>query len=57
MDDLKLYGKTECELQSLVHTVPISSKDIGKEFRMSKCSTVRIKKEEIWDMKDIEQPD
>ena len=41
-DDLKLYGKTECELQSLVHTVRIISKDISMEFGMDKCSTMCI---------------
>ena len=43
MDDL-LYDKTERELQSLVHTVQIISKDIGMEFGIDKCSTVHIKK-------------
>ena len=57
VDDLKLYGKTEHELQSLVHTVRIISKDIGMRFRMGKCSTARIKKEKICDMKDIEMID
>ena len=57
MDDLKLYGKTERELQSLVHTVRIISKDIGMEFGMDKCSTVRIKKGKICDMEDIETAD
>ena len=57
MDDLKSYGKTECELQSFVHTVWIISKDIGMEFGMDKCSTVCIKKGKICDMEDIEMPD
>ena len=51
MHDLKLYGKTERELQSLVHTVRIISKDTGMEFGMEKCSNVRITKEKICDMK------
>ena len=33
---LKVYGKTEHELQLLVHTFCIISKDIGIEFRMKK---------------------
>ena len=33
---LKVYGKTEHELQLLVHTFHIISKDIGIEFRMKK---------------------
>ena len=54
MEDLKLCGKTECKLQSLIHTVWIMSKDIGMEFGMDKCNTVRIKKGKICDMEDIE---
>ena len=57
MDDLKLYGKAELELQSLVHAVWITSKDIGMEFEMGKFGTVLIKKEKICDMEDIEMPD
>ena len=57
MDDLKLYGKTEHEFQSLVHAVRIISKDIGMEFGIDKCSTVRITKGEIRDLEDIEMPD
>ena len=57
MDDLKLYGKTECELQSLVHAVQIISNDIGMEFGMGKCSTVCIKKGNICDMEDMEMPE
>ena len=32
MDDLKLYGKTKCELQSLAHAVQIILKGIGMEL-------------------------
>ena len=42
MDDRTLYGETERELQSLVNTVRIISKDIGMEFGMVKCCTMRI---------------
>ena len=44
MDDLKLYGKTERESQSLVHTIQIISKDISTEFGTDKHCTVRIMK-------------
>ena len=54
MEDLKLCGKTECKLQSLIDTVWIMSKDIGMEFGMDKCNTVRIKKGKICDMEDTE---
>ena len=49
MDYLKLYGKTQRELQPSVHTVQIISKDIGLEFGMDKCSTARLKKRKICD--------
>ena len=57
MDDLKLYGKAERGLQSLVHAFWITSKDIGMEFEMGKFRTVLIKKRKICDMEDIEMPD
>ena len=57
MDDLKLYGKTERELQSLVHAVRMISKNIGTEFGMDICSSMRIKKGKICDMEDIEMLD
>ena len=57
MDDLKLYGKTERELQSLLHTVRIISKDTGMEFGIDKCSTVHIKKRKTCNMEDIELSD
>ena len=57
MDDLKLYGKAELELQSLVHAAWITSKDIGMEFEMGKFGTVLVKKEKTCDMEDIEMPD
>ena len=57
MDDLKLYGKAEFELQSSVHAVWITSKDTGMEFEMGKFRTVLIKKGKICDMEDIEMPD
>ena len=57
MDHLKLCDKTGRELQLLVQRVQIISKDIGKEFGMDKCRTVRSKKGENCDMEDIEMLD
>src|SRR6185436_15423074 len=42
MDDLKLYGKTSTELQSLLNTVRIYSSDISMEFGIDKCATLEI---------------
>lgn len=38
MDDLKLYGKNEKELERLLSMVQIFSDDIGMEFRLDKCT-------------------
>ena len=38
MDDIKLFAKNEKELETLIHTVRIYSKDIGVEFSTEKCA-------------------
>ena len=43
MDDLKLFGKSEKEIDSLVKTVQHCSADIGMEFGVSKCAVVNLK--------------
>ena len=42
MADLKLYTKNEKELDSLILTVKVFSKDIGMELGIEKCSILRI---------------
>ena len=37
MDDIKLFGKNENELETLIHAVIIYSQDIGMEFDIEKC--------------------
>jgi hypothetical protein len=44
MDDLKLYGKSSNELESLLNTVRIFSTDISMEFGLEKCTTLTIHK-------------
>ena len=44
MDDLKLYGKTDKGLNSLIWTVRISSSDICMEFRIGKCNILILKR-------------
>ena len=44
MDDLKLYGKSSNELESLLITVRILSTDISMEFGLEKCATLTIYK-------------
>ena len=44
MDDLKLYGKDECELDSFLNTVLMFSTDIGMEFGMKRRGVLILKR-------------
>ena len=44
MDDLKLFGKSDGQIDSLVQTVFTFSEDIGMEFGLKKCGVVILKK-------------
>ena len=44
MDDLKLFGKSQDQIDSLIQTVFIFSEDIGMEFGLKKCGVVILKK-------------
>ena len=57
MDDLKLYSRNEKELDSLVRTILIFSKDIGMEFGIEKCAMLGIEKGKIVKSVGIELPD
>ena len=43
MDDLKLYGSDHIEIDSLVRTVEIVTKDIGMKFGIDKCGVLTMK--------------
>ena len=43
MDDIKLFAKNEKELETLIHTVRIYSRDIGMEFGIEKCAMLVMK--------------
>ena len=43
MDDLKLYGRSEEELESLVSVVQVSSQDIGMDFELDGCAMLELK--------------
>ena len=47
IDNLKLYGSNQNEINSLVRTVKIVTKDIGMKFGIDNCGilTVKMKKE------------
>uniref|UniRef100_A0A1X7TDD6 Reverse transcriptase domain-containing protein n=1 Tax=Amphimedon queenslandica TaxID=400682 RepID=A0A1X7TDD6_AMPQE len=47
MDDLKLYGKTEEQIESLVNTVQLVSDDIGMEFGVAKCGMLVLKRGKV----------
>ena len=44
MDDVKLFGKTEKQLESLMNAVRIVSDDIRMEFGIKKCGLLVMKK-------------
>ena len=44
MDYIKLFGKSEEQIDSLVQIVFTFSKDIGIDFGLGKCGVVFIKK-------------
>ena len=45
MDDLKLSGKIDKEIDSLIKTVWQCSKDINMEFGILKCAIVLLQRE------------
>ena len=47
MDDLKLYGKSTAELESLLNTVRIFRNDISMEFGLDKCAILAIIKGKV----------
>ena len=57
MDDLKLYAKTEEELDSLVQTVIVFNENIGMKFSIEKCSMLVMKKGKKAKSAGIKLPD
>ena len=47
MDDLKLYGKKEREIDSLINTVRIFSDDIGMKFGLEKCARLVVERGKV----------
>ena len=43
IDDLKLYGTNQNDMETLLHTVRIFSDDNGMSFGLDKCTTIRLK--------------
>ena len=44
MNDLKLYGNNQNEIDSFVRTVKIVTKDIGMKFGIDKCGVLAMKR-------------
>ena len=56
MDDRKIYGKNEREINALAFTVNIFSTDIGMEFGIKKCGTLIFKRGKVVRSDGIELP-
>ena len=57
MDDLKLYGKSQNDIASLINTVRIYSNDIGMEFGLDKCATITMKRGKLSEGVEVELPE
>ena len=53
MDDLKLYGKNDDQLQGLVQTVKNMSDDIGMEFGLDKCAKATFRRGKVTSTSNI----
>ena len=56
MDDLKLFGKSDDQIDSLIQTVFTFSEDIGMEFGLKKCGVVILKKGKLVKFDGIHLP-
>ncbi len=56
MDDLKLFGKTQDQIDSLMKTVHLFSSDIGMVFGIDKCGVVKLKRGKLVECNGIELP-
>ena len=57
MDDLKRFGKSYEQIDSLVQTVHTFSIDIGMEFGIKKCGVLVLKRGMIANMEGVLLPD
>ena len=57
MDNSKLYGKSERQVDSLVNTVRVVSQDIGMEFGINKCAVFITKRGKFHYSEGIKLPD
>ena len=57
MDDLKLFGQSERDMESLVNTVHRFSCGIGTRFGIEKCGVIIMKRGRMVTSDGIELPD
>ena len=57
MDDLKLFGQSERDIESLVNTAHRFSCDIGMRFGIEKCGVIVMKRGKMVTCDGIELPD
>ena len=57
MDDIKLYGKSAKEIDTLVQTVRIVSEDIKMEFGIEKCALINTQRGKVIRSTGIQMPD
>ena len=56
VDDIKLFTKTEKEMESFIQTIREYSHDIGMEFDIGKCAVFLLKNLNRETMKGIKLP-
>ena len=56
MDDLKVYGKNEKQVNTMINTVRIFSQDICMEFGIDKCAVIVLKKGKLIKTEGITLP-
>ena len=57
MDDVKLYGNDERQIDSLINTVRVSSDDIRMAFGLKKCEVVVMKRGKVVKYDGVDLPD
>ena len=57
MDDLKLYGNDQRQVDSLINTVRVFSNDIRMAFGLKKCGVVVMKRGKVVKYDGVDLPD